>query len=568
MKINNIEIHNILSIENASLNFGDSGLVLVEGFDYDTQRANGAGKSAIFNALSFALYDKIPRRITKSEITRRGTKHGFVHVEVQVANRIYSVRRERPNKVSFFIDRKPADITQEEFEKAIGMNYDQFLITMYTAQDSDNKFIALNDSAKKSFILKIMNLEFSKYKEDTVNRITKLEQEEELVENKLANCKTNLEIYRSNVIDPISINEKIESCNVAIALAKAEIKKLELAQEPDLTRYIEAENKIQEKLLDINSQKTLCSVKRNELKQLDNSHNTATCPECNSDLNIVGNTLSKADDSSKLEAHRKALVTEINEYEKFIGKEPEILELLKKIKQKKQDEYKEYHAAQSAISNYSNTIKMENLVIKEHQDKLDKAGDVKTKMLEIINDAKSHQVRLNEIAGELVILKSVENIFDTTGAPAYIMDSIIDSFNDSVTDYINEIWPNASYSLQTYKQNKDKSVKAKFSESLTINGKQCSIGSLSGGEIRALSLALDFSIIEVLGSKYSLSLNPVILDEPFNGLDATGREMVIDILTKFSQNRQVWVIDHATESKTFFNNVVRVEKRNGISKIV
>ena len=68
MKIHSLEIHNILSIEQAAVTFGDSGLVLVEGFDYDSGRANGAGKSAIFNALSFALYDKVPRRVTKSEI--------------------------------------------------------------------------------------------------------------------------------------------------------------------------------------------------------------------------------------------------------------------------------------------------------------------------------------------------------------------------------------------------------------------------------------------------------------------------------------------------------------------
>ncbi len=59
-----------------------------------------------------------------------------------------------------------------------------------------------------------------------------------------------------------------------------------------------------------------------------------------------------------------------------------------------------------------------------------------------------------------------------------------------------------------------------------------------------------------------------ILDEPFNGLDSIGRELVIDILTKFSQNRQVWVVDHASETKAMFNQVVRIEKRGGVSKIV
>lgn len=566
MKINNIEIHNILSIENASINFGDSGLILVEGFDYDTGRANGAGKSAIFNALSFALFDKIPRRITKSEILRNGTKNGWSHVEVQVGARTYSVRRERPSKVSFFIDRQPADITQVEFEKAIGMNYDQFLITMYTAQDSDNKFIALNDSAKKDFILRIMNLEFSKYKAEVAKDVERLEKEEELIKSKIETFKSNIQIYKSNMVDPVEINSQITNCNNSMAAATASINKLSKVVEPDISKYIDAEQKIQSKLMDINSKKTLSQVKRRELEQIKTAG--THCPECDVGLNIVDGKLVKADGDSKLEEHKRLIINEINSYEKDIAEEANVLQLLSKIRSKRQEEYKEYQEAQTSISTYRNTINMEKHVINDLNSKLAKNQDIKDAILKIVNDTKAFQTRLTEIATELVLLKSVENIFDSTGAPAYIMDSIVDAFNESVTNYINEIWPNASYSLQTYKQNKDNSVKAKFSESLTINGKQRSIGSLSGGEIRALSLALDFSIIEVLGSKYSLSLNPVILDEPFNGLDSAGREMVIDILMKFSENRQVWVVDHASESKALFNDIVRVEKRNGISKIV
>ena len=47
MRILSLEVSNILSIESASLSFEDNGLILVEGWNYDTGRANGAGKTAI-----------------------------------------------------------------------------------------------------------------------------------------------------------------------------------------------------------------------------------------------------------------------------------------------------------------------------------------------------------------------------------------------------------------------------------------------------------------------------------------------------------------------------------------
>ena len=63
MQIVSLDIENILSIEKASVSFEETGLVLVEGWNYDAERANGAGKSAIFNCISFALFDKLPRKM-------------------------------------------------------------------------------------------------------------------------------------------------------------------------------------------------------------------------------------------------------------------------------------------------------------------------------------------------------------------------------------------------------------------------------------------------------------------------------------------------------------------------
>ncbi len=111
-------------------------------------------------------------------------------------------------------------------------------------------------------------------------------------------------------------------------------------------------------------------------------------------------------------------------------------------------------------------------------------------------------------------------------------------------------------------------MKAKFSEKLVIAGRDTSIGSLSGGEFRCLSIALDFTIIDVMETMFGASLNPIVLDEPFEGLDASNRERVIGMLNHLSTNRQIIVVDHASEAKSMFSDIIRVVKRNGISKIV
>ena len=155
MKILNVTINNILSIENVNLTFEDNGLVLLEGWNYDDNKAYGAGKTAIFNAISYGLYGKLPRRITATEILKTGAKTGSVSVRVMAGGFEYCITRYRPNtKVVIEKNGSKIDITQEEFEATIKLTYDQFLISMYTAQSTDGKFINLNDSGKKEFLQK------------------------------------------------------------------------------------------------------------------------------------------------------------------------------------------------------------------------------------------------------------------------------------------------------------------------------------------------------------------------------------------------------------------------------
>lgn len=570
MKLKHIEIHNILSFEHGDLKFGDTGLVLVEGFDYDTGRANGAGKSAIFNAISFAVYDKVPRKITKSEILRKGTKQGFAYVEIETHMGTYGVRRERPVKSTYYKDGKVVDMTQEAFEKIIGLNYEQFLVTMYTAQDAKEKFINLNDAGKKDFILKIMNLsKFTKAKNDITEQMKVLRQSKELTKTKLIGYKSNISIYKESIVNPVVIQTKLDKLNKDITTYTNAIIEFKNVKEPDVSKYVETESKIQEKLLAFGQMRTLVNMKRTELSSLMNDKANAKCPHCNEGLKVTGNrAISKPGDTIALEKQKTAVSAEINKLEDELTKEKDVQELIRKIKLKKQEEYSDYNMAQSSISEYRSSIRLKESEKVNLTNQLSKNEDIKAKVKHIITDATVLNKKIVDIDDELFLLEAVSSIFETTGAPAYVMDSIVDNLNIAVSEYISEIWPNATYMLTTYKTNKDKSVKAKFSETLTINGKERSIGSLSGGELRALSLALDFAIIEVLSSQHGLALNPIILDEAFNGLDSVGKEMIMDILTKFSEKRQIWVIDHSSEFKSSFNKVMKVEKRSGISKII
>jgi DNA repair exonuclease SbcCD ATPase subunit len=586
MRILSVKAENLLSIDKLELSFEDSGLVLIEGWNYDDDRATGAGKTAIFNILSFALYGKLPRKITASEILRRGAKSGFVEITLVVKDDVYRVRRERPKAESYIKNDIPVTMTQDEFEAAIKLSYDQFLIAMYTPQGSGDRFLSLNDTAKKDFLLQLMNLEqFLTGKKNADKIIHDLEGK--LAEDRLQveKAAAKIEVYSEQIIDTHLVIEEIALLTQTIDSLSNELKVLSELTRPDTSKYDKLESDIAQKLADLNTMRYKRNQEFSRFKELSSQvcefsppkHN-ALCPHCDGQLVATGDKVTAVGDVKTLRSHHdqamdvlKQHMLEIKQlidsYDTELCKEQSIKDFLIKTKEARTKEYKSYDLAKSRADSLRQTIAQDSMQVKALQAKLASIEDAKQKVSvlkeyiqQIEKKTESYQVDIN-------LYKTIASICSATGVPAYIMDSAVELFNDKIARYIGFIWPTASYQLNTYRENKSGDVTSKFSESLTIDGTPCSIGSLSGGEFRAFSLAGDFALVYVLIEQFGLTVNPVLMDEPFEGLDAKGREVVIGLLEKLSDDRQILVIDHASEAKVMFSKIIRVEKQQGITHI-
>src|SRR5690606_20360512 len=99
----------------------------------------------------------------------------------------------------------------------------------------------------------------------------------------------------------------------------------------------------------------------------------------------------------------------------------------------------------------------------------------KIEILESLKIKVSEHVAKKQLDFDLY--KTLSSIYSPTGAQAYILDSVVDSFNSSVSKYVDMVWPLASYTLTTHKETSKGDVVAKFSETLIIDGKEVSMGS-------------------------------------------------------------------------------------------
>lgn len=586
MKILSVKGKNLLSLGEFELKFDDSGLVLVEGWNYDDGRANGAGKTAIFNLLSLAIYTKIPRRITMGELIKRGERRGEVTAEVLVGSDTYSLLYGRPKKRVIKKNGKEIDITQEELEERLGLTYDNFLISMYTVQGGDNKFLDLNDTDKKDFLLKLMNLnKFQECKKEAIRIANDMESELFQFELKLGKAESQLEAYSSMSVDPEAIKAKIVAINTDIGKYNSQIAELQNVPAPDLKKFYELEAKIKSKRDEFSSLKRERQILMQNYVSLERSITpfsekkpNAHCPQCNTGLSVSNNTVAAIEDQSALrkqhEAHvdslkeqMKDLKSKMDDIDTKLYEENSINQLEVKVKEKKEKESSSYDKAQNSIRDLQFSINSKRSDITRLQQDLEQAESISDKKKTLIAFIDKAAPAIEDKKKQMSIYRSVANMYSPTGAPAYIMDTIVETFNEAVNEHISLVWPSASYKLVSHKENSKGDIIAKFSETLVINGHMTSIGALSGGEKRAFSLSIDFAVADVLSRQFGMPLNPIIMDEPFEGLDSTGREVVIELLEKLSANRQIWVIDHASEAKSMFSHILRVEKRNGTSTI-
>lgn len=587
MKVLSVKGENLLSLGKFEVKFADSGLVLVEGWNYDDNRANGAGKTAIFNLLSLGLYQKFPRKMGISEILKHGEKRGHVEVSVLVGGSTYTATYGRPKRRVVSKDGVEIDVTQDEFESILGLNYDQFLTSMYTAQGGGNKFLDKNDTDKKNFLLELMSLnDFFVCRREAESKAKSLQKKIDEISVTREKAKSKIEVYGEYDIDETDLKCEIESVQMDIVNFNRELNKLNSIQKPDLSKFYEMEAKINAKkdhFAALRGRRHGVSAEYCYLDKhivpFEKRDPDANCPSCSAELSVRNKTVALLDDQEALrkqhdahmEDYKKQLAEKkklLDEIDQELYQEASIKELERKLKIKKDSELTDYNEAQSRIRELSVTIKGKENKVNELKSQLKQLDEVREKVAKLKLFLSESSNKIEKLKKEESTYKEVAQMFSPTGAPAYVMDSIVETFNTAVNDHIALIWPSAHYELKSHKEKKTGDMVAKFSDVLIINGQQRSTGALSGGELRAFSLAIDFAVIDILSQQFGFPLNPIIMDEPFEGLDAAGREVVIELLEKLAVERQIWVVDHASESKAMFSDILRVEKRNGTSQIV
>ncbi len=170
MKFGHLYIRNFLSIEEASVNLADRGLVLIQGVNEDNTSAvsNGSGKSSVPDALCWVLYGATARGVSGDAVVNRaaGKDCRVVISLVDGANafKIERHRKARTHKNALMVFKVHPDgtedaltkgndkLTQELVNQIIGSSYEVFRSAVYAGQEQMPDLPAMTDKQLKMLV--------------------------------------------------------------------------------------------------------------------------------------------------------------------------------------------------------------------------------------------------------------------------------------------------------------------------------------------------------------------------------------------------------------------------------
>lgn len=534
---------------------------------------NGAGKSTILDALSFALYGKPFRKVNKGQLLNSiNNRELLVECEFVVGKTQYKIRRGvKPTVFEVYqngslinTDAAAADYQDMLDNKILKINHKSFSQIVVLGSASFTPFMQLNAATRREVIEDLLDISvFTTMRTLLKDMITNNKSELQDADYKIANVENLIEAEQQHQQERQQniqgqLKEKREQKQQYLTQIAAAQK--QLAQ---LTKTIQTKNKeiadhpkLQNRLAKV-TQLSQQIVARQQTIESDRDFFTShdNCPTCRQGIadehKEQAVTTAAAQLQEITEGHEK-LTAEMSRITIRLDEITSILEEIGNYTRESSDLNIQISTWNTVVNSVENEITALT--------KANKAETKKTRLKELNKE-------LDTFRKEKISLLKNKSLFDV--ANVLLKDSGIK------TKIIKQYVPIINKLINKYLASMDFFVNFELNESFeeTIKSRyrdEFSYASFSEGEKSRIDLALLFTWRAIARLRNSSSTNLLILDEVFDGsLDAQGNEELLKIIQTLTDNNNVFVISHKTDAYLDkFQRVLRFEKQKNFSRMI
>ena len=534
--------------------------------------SNGAGKSTILDALTFSLFGKPFRKISKgSLINSINEKDCMVEIEFRIGKMEYKVVRGiKPNVFEIYCNgqvwNQESTVVEQQknFENnVLKMNYKSFTQIVVLGSSTFVPFMKLPGGQRRDIIEDILDIQvFS-----TMNVLLKdkmRENNEELreIDYQLDLLKDKIEMQKQNMLNlqqrtQEEIDRKQEKVN--------EYKKTELQGAEDVSLLTQQIGNLNEEMQEYKSASDKINKLNTYMIKLTHKLNTCkkeheffesnhVCPTCTQELSDE----LREEKISAGKSKSDELLTGYNDIVQAIKEE--------------ETRFNKFTELSTEVNNINTTISQTNFQlmtirkqvealqdeIKELEgDNVDKKAEY-DKLQLLVNSKKDLSKQHANLKEDRDVLTTAGQLLKDNGIKTRIIKTYLPTMNKLINEFLQRMEFYVNFTLD---ENFEEQIKSRYRDVFSYD-------SFSEGEKARIDIALLLTWRSIAKLKNSVDTNLLILDEIFDGsLDQSGTSDLGWILRNFDDSTKVFVISHKQGLDDKFDRTISVEKVKNFSII-
>jgi DNA repair exonuclease SbcCD ATPase subunit len=535
---------------------------------------NGSGKSTMLDALTFVLFNKPFRKISKTQLVNSiNEKECVVEVEFSIGKDNWKlIRGIKPTifevyKNKTLLDQLASANDQQKWleQSVLKLNYKSFTQIVVLGSSNFVPFMQLSSQHRREVVEDLLDIkvfssmnDISKFKiRELKDEIKEYSYKKENVEDKIESQESLIkELEKRNSADIKEKEEKKLSIETTVDCLNVEnfsiLNSVDIKQK-QLETYSNSSNKLKKlENLKVKLFQKVSNITEDQTFFKDN----VVCPTCTQKLDEKFR-LNKIADIDKKSTELKSACDELEEtIQEEQNNESKFLEITKEIT-KLNNEININNTKSSELSKQIRNLQEEIQGLISRNKNTDTEYEKLISLKQSLDDIQTDIARRKE---ELSNYEFIHLLLKDDGAKTKIIKKYLPIINHNLNKFLEIMEFPVNFTLD--EEFNEKSFNPIYED--------FSYSSFSEGEKMRIDLALLFTWREVAKLKNSINTNLLILDEVFDSsLDESGTDYFTKIIKYIISDSNTFVISHKVDDLfDKFDRTIRFQKQKGFGVMI